>query len=155
MARQYYKDSTTGNMIPLGVKVEDTLPVGTEVDYNGSTIPEGWEEVPQKITVSLNDASNFYYNENYVIGNEIQLAGDVRVNIPSGSYAQAKLFTVPSQYKPVLDNVSDQSIRFPMIASNGAFGYAYVNSNGEVYAQIPSNPSSANAVYINIRYRFI
>lgn len=45
MARQYYKDSTTGQMKPIGVKVEDTLPVGTEVDYDGQDIPEGWEEV--------------------------------------------------------------------------------------------------------------
>ena len=45
MARQYYKDSTTGQMKPLGVKVEDTLPIGTEVDYDGQDIPEGWEEV--------------------------------------------------------------------------------------------------------------
>lgn len=45
MARQYYKDSTTGQMKPLGVKVEDTLPVGTEVDYDGTDIPEGWVEV--------------------------------------------------------------------------------------------------------------
>ena len=45
MARQYYKDSTTGQMKPLGVKVEDTLPVGTEVDYDGQDIPEGWVEV--------------------------------------------------------------------------------------------------------------
>ena len=45
MARQYYKDSTTGQMKPLGVKVEDTLPVGTEVDYDGQDIPEGWIEI--------------------------------------------------------------------------------------------------------------
>ena len=40
-----YKDSTTGQMKPLGVKVEDTLPVGTEVDYDGQDIPEGWVEI--------------------------------------------------------------------------------------------------------------
>ena len=45
MARQYYKDSTTGQMKPLGVKVEDTLPVGTIVEYNGQNIPEGWVDI--------------------------------------------------------------------------------------------------------------
>lgn len=45
MARQYYKDSTTGQMKPLGVKVEDTLPVGTIVEYNGQDIPEGWVDI--------------------------------------------------------------------------------------------------------------
>lgn len=45
MARQYYKDTETGNMKPLGVKVEDTLPVGTIVEYNGQNIPEGWVDI--------------------------------------------------------------------------------------------------------------
>ena len=27
------------------VKVSDTLPTGTEVDYDGSVVPDGWEEV--------------------------------------------------------------------------------------------------------------
>ena len=59
MARQYYKDSTTGQMKPLGVKVEDTLPVGTEVDYDGQDIPEGWEEV---------DDPNEYSTSEKVVG---------------------------------------------------------------------------------------
>lgn len=62
MARQYYKDSTTGQMKPIGVKVEDTLPVGTEVDYDGSTIPEGWEEV---------DDPNEYSTSEKVIGTHL------------------------------------------------------------------------------------
>lgn len=45
MARDYYRDPVSGNLIAKTVKVEDTLPVGTEVDYDGSTIPEGWVEV--------------------------------------------------------------------------------------------------------------
>lgn len=40
-----YKDPTTGNFKELSVKVGDTLPVGSEVDFNGSTVPTGWEEV--------------------------------------------------------------------------------------------------------------
>ena len=55
MARQYYKDSTTGQMKPLGVKVEDTLPVGTEVDYDGQDIPEGWVEIDDPNTYSTEE----------------------------------------------------------------------------------------------------
>ena len=40
-----YKDSTTGNMLPVSVKVGDTLPVGTEIDYDGESVPLGWEQV--------------------------------------------------------------------------------------------------------------
>ena len=45
MARDYYRDPVSGNLIAKAVKVEDTLPVGTEVDYDGTDIPEGWVEV--------------------------------------------------------------------------------------------------------------
>lgn len=54
-----YKDPTTGNFKEINVKVADTLPVGSEVDYNGTTIPTGWEEV---------DSPNDYSTEETKIG---------------------------------------------------------------------------------------
>lgn len=54
-----YKDPQTGNLRPYGTKVEDTLPVGTEVDYDGNDVPEGWEEV---------DNPNNYSTEETKIG---------------------------------------------------------------------------------------
>lgn len=67
MARQYYKDSTTGQMKPLGVKVEDTLPVDTIVDYDGQDIPEGWVEIPSKVDyisdLIITD-NNYQFNTN-------------------------------------------------------------------------------------------
>ena len=49
-----YKDPQSGNFVPFGVKIEDTLPVGTEVDYDGNDVPEGWEEILEddKVIVS-------------------------------------------------------------------------------------------------------
>ena len=38
-----YNDN--GTVKQITVKAGDTLPVGTEVDFNGNTIPAGWEEV--------------------------------------------------------------------------------------------------------------
>lgn len=40
-----YKDPVTGEMKTLSVKAADTLPIGTIVDYDGDTVPDGWEEV--------------------------------------------------------------------------------------------------------------
>ena len=54
-----YKDPTTGKFKEINVKVADTLPVGSEVDYNGTTIPTGWEEV---------DSPNEYSTEETRIG---------------------------------------------------------------------------------------
>lgn len=39
-----YNDN--GTIKQITVKAGDTLPVGTEVDFDGTTIPAGWEEVP-------------------------------------------------------------------------------------------------------------
>ena len=46
MARDYYRDPVSGNLIAKAVKVEDTLPIGFEGEIpDGTPIPEGWVEV--------------------------------------------------------------------------------------------------------------
>ena len=40
------------------VKAFDTLPVGTEVDYDGNTVPDGWEEVPSANILVANLTTN-------------------------------------------------------------------------------------------------
>lgn len=54
-----YKDPTTGQFKDISVKVADSLPIGTEVDYDGETVPTGWEEV---------DSPNEYSTEETKIG---------------------------------------------------------------------------------------
>ena len=39
------KYNDNGTYKDIYVKAFDTLPVGTEVDYDGNTVPDGWEEV--------------------------------------------------------------------------------------------------------------
>ena len=39
-----YRDPNTGQLKELSLKAADTLPVGTIVDYDGETVPEGWEK---------------------------------------------------------------------------------------------------------------
>ena len=41
MASIKYKDPVSGNMVAVSVKVGDTLPTGTIVEYAGSTVPDG------------------------------------------------------------------------------------------------------------------
>lgn len=43
MASIKYKDN--GTYKDIVVKVGDTLPIGAEVDYDGSVVPDGWEQV--------------------------------------------------------------------------------------------------------------
>lgn len=42
-----YRDHDTGELKDIYVKASDTLPIGAEVDYNGTEVPEGWEEVDE------------------------------------------------------------------------------------------------------------
>ena len=39
--------TSASNFTDLVVKVGDTLPIGTEVDYDGQTAPAGWQEVAE------------------------------------------------------------------------------------------------------------
>lgn len=41
-----YQDPVTGEWKTISVKAADTLPIGTIVDYDGDTVPDGWEEIP-------------------------------------------------------------------------------------------------------------
>lgn len=40
-----YKDPNTGELKDIYVKASDTLPIGTVVEYDGDTVPDGYEEV--------------------------------------------------------------------------------------------------------------
>lgn len=40
-----FRDPETGEFKELYTKAADTLPVGTEVDYDGDEVPAGWEEM--------------------------------------------------------------------------------------------------------------
>lgn len=44
------KYNDNGEWKDIIIKATDTLPIGTEVDYNGTNIPDGWEEVEDTVT---------------------------------------------------------------------------------------------------------
>lgn len=47
------KYNNNGEWKDIIVKATDTLPIGTEVDYNGTDVPDGWEEVEDTVTKTL------------------------------------------------------------------------------------------------------
>ena len=53
MASIKYKNNGTYKYIV--VKVGDTLPIGAEIDYEGSIVPNGWEEVDDPNTYSTDE----------------------------------------------------------------------------------------------------
>lgn len=40
-----YRDPKTGEIKSISVKASDTLPIGSVVDFEGTEIPEGWEQI--------------------------------------------------------------------------------------------------------------
>ena len=76
----YYNDN--GTPTQFKATTYDTLPVGTEVDYDGETVPTGWTEVEEwtlldtatgTTPISLN---NINYNELYIVGKAKNDAND-------------------------------------------------------------------------------
>jgi hypothetical protein len=107
MARQYYKDSTTGQMKPIGVKVEDTLPVGFEGEIaDGTPIPEGWVQVDEIYGI-VESGSNT--NGNYIKYGDGTLICTKRINTT---------ITALSQWGSLYDANVD----------GGYFPYAFQNS---------------------------
>lgn len=60
------KYNDNGEYKDIYVKAFDTLPIGTEVDYDGSVVPSGWEEVESpKYVRSFNiESPTWTYNQN-------------------------------------------------------------------------------------------
>ena len=48
------KYNDNGTYKDIYIKSFDTLPVGTEVDYDGQTVPSGWTEVPSTNAIVVN-----------------------------------------------------------------------------------------------------
>ena len=57
------KYNDNGEYKDIYVKAFDTLPIGTEVDYDGETVPSGWEEVETLVWENENPTSDFASQE--------------------------------------------------------------------------------------------
>lgn len=49
------KYNDNGTYRDIYVKSFDTLPVGTEVDYDGNTVPTGWTEISPNLVIDSGD----------------------------------------------------------------------------------------------------
>lgn len=53
------KYNDNGTYKDIYIKSLDTLPVGSEVDFDGNSVPDGWEEVDNVLWTNTNMTSNF------------------------------------------------------------------------------------------------
>lgn len=97
-----YRDPVTGEFKELYTKAADTLPVGTVVDYDGTEVPAGWEEVENgtvlyenssgsngNITLSETSA-NFKYLEVFY---QISGWGTKSIRVESGKGIQLEIMS--------------------------------------------------------------
>ena len=115
------------------VKVGDTLPVDSIIDYDGDSVPSGWEQVTDTYTnngMTLNKIGNVVY-----------------CNIYTGSTATTNgvISTIPNDYKPTTSIF--QATKF----YNGSAyvdGYIEATNTGNLKIQtmFGANPDSASFI---------
>lgn len=66
-----YRDPDTGEFKDITVKASDTLPIGTEVDYDGTEVPSGWEQVEDVITTENVVSRNLFNKKDVYLNMEI------------------------------------------------------------------------------------
>ena len=95
----------------------DELPVGTRVEYNGTEIPDGWEEVPKENNVvntystSQTDTYSCDYINDNIKGNWVQLYGKITTK---------DTFTLK-------DNVNNYALIIIVASTNIYNSYTYSN----------------------------
>ena len=101
------KYNDNGEYKDIYVKTFDTLPVGAEVDYDGSVVPDGWTEVDEvetgtiPITSSSVSAGDITYAK---CGNIVNIdVNNIRISQGTSSAYQAILLAqLPEKLKPIL-----------------------------------------------------
>ena len=134
------KYNDNGEYKEIVVKSVDTLPVGTEVDFDGSTVPSGWEEVSEWKSVNYTDYLTFEsivtsINSASAIkkGNMVYINYDIVVTTASGVNKIATI--LPSILVPswgsarVADNSNNYYVATLQISSNKNFNI-YTNNAG-------------------------
>ena len=152
------KNPNTGNFENIYIKALDSMPVGTEVDFDGnsSDIPVGWEEVLNKVVLyedengTLGDitlsetAENFEYMDFIVYEQYTSLSTVFRAYKPNGNYV------ILSQIRT--DTVGTCRILVRTISVNGTnitnFGTRY--STTEILAGQVNNTNTNNLKILKI-----
>lgn len=93
------KYNDNGEIKNIVVKASDSLPVGTEVDYDGTTVPNGWEKVSNDSgMLILNTSPEVMYRK---IGNVCMLIIRTYSSVTIDAFASLKLGTLPENFRPV------------------------------------------------------
>lgn len=132
-----YRDPDTGELKDIYVKASDTLPIGAEVDYNGTEVPSGWEEV---------DNPNDYSIDEKVVGKWIDNKPIYRkVIVHSFQSIESSSNYIDYQIAHNIDNLG-QVINLRMFSSLNNY-FPYVSMSG-----LWTVPVNVTAEYVILRH---
>ena len=140
------KYNDNGEWKDIIVKATDTLPIGTEVDYNGTDVPDGWEEVEDTVTRVLKviyPVGAIYTSTNST--NPKDMFG-------FGTWEQIKdtfLLTAGDTYKA--GNTGGAASHTHSIGhTHGVPGVAHTHSTGNHTLTVSEMPSHTHTEYIDV-----
>ncbi len=130
-----------GTWEPIKLKAFDTLPIGTEVDYDGSVVPEGWSEIQDYSTSEVNtgkvwiDGRPIYRK---VFTGTVTSISNLKIGTISNFREAINIYGITSMnnYSTSITQYWDNNIKFIAQVNN---------ANGDVY--INAGSSSANQLY--------
>ena len=138
-----YRDED-GDFQELYFKASDTLPVGTEVDYDGETAPAGWEEIDEpKDTYSTDEVKT---NKVWIDGKPIYRKV-ISTNLPSGTGWNLTFAPISNVDEIVnLYGIEEKSRFIPYIES----GYEVFIDYNNGYIRVYQASTAFNNKLINI-----
>lgn len=147
------KYNDNGEYKDIYIKTFDTLPVGTEVDYDGETVPEGWSEITQGYTLLSNSV---YYKK---VGKMVTIFRPART---TGGYIQNDISLAEFNYTNIATGLPEElrpnaRIAFPIFAhttSNTILttSYGEVMENGNIAVYNWSGATTLNRLAFCITY---
>lgn len=132
----------------------DTLPIGSEVDYDGNTVPAGWEQVPTGWTLIDN---NIYYKKS---GNMVTIMRQAR---DSSSWIQNETSLTAYDYTNITSSVPSgirpsTRIAFPVFIhfTDNSFGtntsYGEIQTDGKISIYNWNGAKTANRIAFCVTY---
>ena len=123
-----FRDPETGGFKELYTKAADTLPVGTVVDFDGTEIPAGWEEVEETDNCSTEETfTGKYWRDGKKIYRKVIELQKYQI----GKLASINLSNVNIKNVINLDGmVYDNTFEIPINFYNGDdMNYCYYNTS--------------------------
>lgn len=135
------KYNDNGTYEDIYVKTFDTLPVGTEVDYDGNTVPSGWSEVAPIIESGSNANGNYikYYDGTMICYNTYSDTINITSQYEGVYYANTGDITFPVEFyaKPLIYTQTN-------LAGGGFTYYGFNKTNFSGFVWKIQSKSSAN-----------